>query len=641
MPTFRFPRINSGSKVHVFMNDSETSASVTALQKCIPDSDVTQCTTSSSASDNSDRPTPGGSLLYLSDDDDDDSGDHTKSHTDTVASPFLYGTQHLGDGDDASTTNQSLSKNGHPHHLEFITLPPPANLGRTVELIPTGSGRDEIKKSSSYSHIHRILDEKNAAAMLTATTASPFLPGPAHHHRVRSEVPKMTVNESDSFSTDEDESEEVLAKSVTKTVAALPRRPGHRRTGSEVLVRSASDYSSSNSRPNPLYSSSEGIKPALPSYNSPKISSGQSASKTLSQLHATLQMRLHRFGANHPQVAEMWNRLGNYFYRSRAYDQALECYLEAIRCCTCSNTGSSNSNEMDDTAGAIAAAAATSSLDQLATAHRNIGAVFWATGKADRAIPSLHKALDVYDSHTKAFTHNPPKNVRLAVASTWYQLGLALTLQQSYDSALDALWHAKSIREHSLSPTHIEVGRTIDAIGKVFFFQQNYDAALKCHQDALEVKRASAATSKKRMGASSGSSSPIHATSGVVTSLMNIAAVHQVRGEVTQAIQLYEQVLQMQMAVLAQGRSSSGHKSWLHVRAALEVGETLLLLSDLYYSKRSSVGTQFVVKAYRLCKEAKFVYREAGLDDDHPQMQMAIQRYHRQQEEYQIHPLRS
>jgi tetratricopeptide (TPR) repeat protein len=659
MPPFRFPRIlnNNSSKVHVLSSDMIDESNNLGLKKGIheppPDSDVTQCTSSSTASDISERR---AASLYFSDDeddedDDDDSAAPTKSNADdhSMASPFLYGTQHIGDVDDLSTTPQS--------HFELL-LPPAANPVRTVPLIPTASGR-ESKKIDSFSHIiYRRSDSfipDATATATTTTTATMISSAPSsppskpshlsHHSRAQSEIPKMTLDEADSFYTDEEDTDDddhpfKTNRATTPTSITTNTTPRHRRMGSETTGKRKPFARRDSHRPVFLLSK-EGAKPASPAYDSATIASGQSASRTLSHLHSTLQMRLHRHGANHPLVAEVWNRLGNYFFRSRTYQQALECYREAVRCCTSTSSGSSiiifggsngegTEQERDDEAKETAAA----SMNQLATAYRSMGATHWATGKSNLAIPFLHKALDVYETHD-VFAKHRSKHVFLAVASTWHQLGLALSLQQSYDDALKALWQAKSIREQVLGPRHVEVGRTVDAIGKVFCFQGNFDAALTCHQDALAIKRAAAKKS------TSASSTP--ANSGVVTSLMNLAALHQVRGESSQAIHLYEQVLRMQMAALVQGRSSSGNKSWLLVRAAMEVGETLLLLSDLFDNKSGSQDNPNTVsqhqhqrQAQRMCKEAILVYREVGLEEQHPQMQMAIQRYQRLQQQQMV-----
>ena len=179
----------------------------------------------------------------------------------------------------------------------------------------------------------------------------------------------------------------------------------------------------------------------------------------VTSLQQQLKQLQQQYGDQHAMVATTWNWLGNAFFRQGNMEAALQAYKKAVLC----EPG-----------------------EHLADAYANIGTVHWTTGNVEEAIPFLQNALSVHEFNVMSRGQDP--NASLPVAGVQYQLGLALTLHKDYEQALFSLNQSRAIRERVLGHYHMDVARTLDAMGKANFLQGSHNAALECHTQALAIK---------------------------------------------------------------------------------------------------------------------------------------------------------
>jgi tetratricopeptide (TPR) repeat protein len=286
-------------------------------------------------------------------------------------------------------------------------------------------------------------------------------------------------------------------------------------------------------------------------------------------LMSSLEKRRNKYGDMHPKVGLAWNRLGNYFFGACQYDHALKAYMQAVA-----------SYKVGE--------------PRLGCAYSNLGTALWASGRPDKAIGFLEKALEVYELNEISGGGNPDES--LAVASTLYQMGLCHTLRKQYGAAFTCLKKCQKIQLLLLPSMDIQLGRTLDAIGKVHFFKEEYATALQCHEEARRIKSASGD----------------NASAFVTTSLQNIAAVHHATKNWNVALKKYDKVMQLQRSELVRCRNQKGQH--LLARAAQDIGETLQLMGDVHRQMDEED------KALRFYKDALMVYQEAGLAVDDPRM---------------------
>jgi len=287
-----------------------------------------------------------------------------------------------------------------------------------------------------------------------------------------------------------------------------------------------------------------------------------------------MEMRMHRFGPCHFTVGQTWNLIGNDHFRRQEHEKAVDAYEHALRC----NQGCVGPRDAD----------------HIAAAYGNIGTVCWSTGDMDKSITCLEKALELRKENEVAQGLDPGKS--LPIAASYHQLGLALSLKQEHEKALDALHHSLRIREKVLGRKSIDVSRSLDALCKIYMFQGKAGDALQCHQEAHMIKVEL-----------TGEHGP-----GVTASLMNIAAAHTARKFYNDAILAYLEVrkaqsLEMQKAA----QEGSPHLA----RLAEEAGETSQMLVDLFTKTESYSNAQLAVD------ETLGLYQQARLLEPHPKMQ--------------------
>jgi tetratricopeptide (TPR) repeat protein len=269
--------------------------------------------------------------------------------------------------------------------------------------------------------------------------------------------------------------------------------------------RPSGGSSSSSSSGSPQSTKSTTERRASGSNASPSANNSGAASTTLDlhTLEAELQKNKLLYGKQDVSVGKLWNAIGNSQFRHGNHRAAIQAYKQAGSCDPGPHT---------------------------ATAHLNLGTVYWNLLKVDKSIKYLQQALVAFDELSSAAS--------LDAASCHHQLGLAYSLQHRFDEALRAMETACRMRAALLGTNDPTTARTLDALGKVHLMRGDMPRALTCHEQALYALRLA------RFPATS--------------TLENIAAVHMRRGDFAAAIHIYVQVVDI-------------HKStWQHQNDSLE-----------------------------------------------------------------------
>jgi tetratricopeptide (TPR) repeat protein len=278
----------------------------------------------------------------------------------------------------------------------------------------------------------------------------------------------------------------------------------------------------------------------------------------LGALKREIKQRRKAYGDDDYRVGQVWNHIGNYFFRKQDYTRALDSYKGAVMCYEGGNA-------------------------HIGAAYGNIGTVYWTTGDLENAVTFLNKALEMHRYIESIQGVDPDSSS--AVSNSLYQIGLALSLQQDFVTAMGTLKYCRRLREKTLGSKHLDLARTIDAIGKIHLFRGELVDAMECHQQALAMKREFVSDSN----------------SAVITSLMNIAAVHEARQFYDDAIFTYMAVLTVQKEIFLADHSGSNAS-----RIAKEAGETVRVLAHLHELNGDPQASSLALNESQFfCSEAK------------------------------------
>lgn len=288
---------------------------------------------------------------------------------------------------------------------------------------------------------------------------------------------------------------------------------------------------------------------------------------TVTSLQQQLKQLQQQYGEEHAMVATTWNWLGNAYFRQGNMEAALQAYKKAVLC----EPG-----------------------EHLADAYANMGTVHWATGNVEEAIPFLQNALSVHEYNVMSSGQDP--NTSLPVGAVQYQLGLALTLHKDYEAALHALNQARVIRERVLGHNHMDVARTLDAMGKACSLKGDFPQALKCHLHSLRIKEAISKDAGRSVMFTT-----ISSIAGVYRSLQNLAEA---------GIWMHRLLKEQKNEFLA-----------LKTKAVCaDIGTTLTTLGEIYDS-----ATQYS-EANTCYREADMYFAKARIPEEDPRRVFLQQR---------------
>lgn len=199
-------------------------------------------------------------------------------------------------------------------------------------------------------------------------------------------------------------------------------------------------------------------------------------------LTAQLNTYLAKYGEAHAMVAKFYNQIGNHYMRQGQHKVSLENYHNALRCfrLISSSSRSSSPLHLHLLGGAKREDDVTTTMSIAATLG-NIGTVQWRMGRLEDAIETLQSAVSTAEDYSGDASQE--------VANLLFTLGMARSLKQEYEEAIDCFARMKHIMTNIYGPSHVEVARAVDAMGKVCILQGNPSQAIQFHSDALRVKQ--------------------------------------------------------------------------------------------------------------------------------------------------------
>ena len=257
------------------------------------------------------------------------------------------------------------------------------------------------------------------------------------------------------------------------------------------------------------------------SFGSPSTAVPKPPPPAKGDLDMKLQRAILQYGSSDPRVGDLWNAIGNSYFRSGDLNGAKRAYKSAAQC----GTGA-----------------------HVATAYLNLGTAYWNTMQVAKAIEYLQKALKAFQTNLASEGKSPLES--LEVASCYHQLGLAYSLEKSYGKASCAMEQALEIRTKALGARNPATARTMDAAGRIQRMRGDFGRALSYHDQALSIL-------------SQAGFSP-------VGTLENIAAVYSEQGDFTAVVHMYVQVVHYLKA------------NWLNQPAPGPLREGLMKLANAY-----------------------------------------------------------
>lgn len=225
---------------------------------------------------------------------------------------------------------------------------------------------------------------------------------------------------------------------------------------------------------------------------STEIRASTVADTILEALQQKLTSHLRKYGEASRKTASAHNMIGNHHFRQKSFEPALASYRKALRCFELLSA-KRNSASMDI-------------LVAIATTLGNIGTVCWRTGKINDAVEALEEAVFMIDQDSEGDSAE--------VANLCYTLGMAKSLSNDFQGAIECFAKMKRILLSQSNPSNVEIARAVDAMGKVRLRQGDAASAIRMHLDALRLKR-------KALG---------QRNTSVVQTELNLAAAYQSHG---------------------------------------------------------------------------------------------------------------
>jgi tetratricopeptide (TPR) repeat protein len=115
----------------------------------------------------------------------------------------------------------------------------------------------------------------------------------------------------------------------------------------------------------------------------------------------------------------------------------------------------------------------------VANTCNNMGIAFGKLGRADEALSTLKRALDIRSWH-----HGPRS---AEVAATLHNMGNVLQQSGNLEAAVECFCEAKKIQEQVLGPGDVQVARACVAMGHTYFQAMEYADAREAYGDALAI----------------------------------------------------------------------------------------------------------------------------------------------------------
>ena len=172
-----------------------------------------------------------------------------------------------------------------------------------------------------------------------------------------------------------------------------------------------------------------------------------------------LQIRLEACGENHPDVAESYTNLWEVYTSKKDYGQAFT-YLNKALLLRRTIFGEEHI--------------------EMAKNYHDLGKTFLLHEKYEEAIGYYQQALKIRQN---VFNEN-----HLQVADSYYDLGTAYASQKKHDLAESFFEKALQIQLRTLGADHPDVAMTYDSFAKSLAEQKKYEQAIVNYKSALEIR---------------------------------------------------------------------------------------------------------------------------------------------------------
>jgi tetratricopeptide (TPR) repeat protein len=262
--------------------------------------------------------------------------------------------------------------------------------------------------------------------------------------------------------------------------------------------RSSSSDSGGGSSPSPIPQANrrraQSHGSPVSSAASPPPSTPKRTSKEKNDLDMKLQRAILQYGRSDARVGDLWNAMGNTYFRAGDVKGAIRAYKSAALC----GEGI-----------------------HVATAYLNLGTAYWNSMQVKKAIDFLFKALAVFEVSLLNEGKSPLESIE--IASCHHQLGLAYSLEESYGKASQSMEKALDIRGRVLGPHNPATARTMDAAGRMHLLRGDVGRAQAYHEQALQILTA--------------------AGFSPVTTLEHLATVYQHQKDSTAVVHMYVQIV--------------------------------------------------------------------------------------------------
>lgn len=232
----------------------------------------------------------------------------------------------------------------------------------------------------------------------------------------------------------------------------------------------------------------------------------------LEELIETFQIRKSTLGNTHPKVAKSLNYIGNTHFDREEFSLAKDAYNDAL---VIYKHVYGNDHLF------------------IASTLGNLGTLYWRMGLYDESTAYLEESLSIHLKVTNANSHVTARvDDKVDITGAYHNLGLVRFLAGDFKMALSYLNTALDRRKKIHGNSHVDVARTLDAIGNIYVKMEEPVSALKYHHSALRIKKSLLGSHHK----------------SVVVSYMNIAQAHKQLNEHEDAINNYRNAYEAQTA---------------------------------------------------------------------------------------------
>jgi len=227
--------------------------------------------------------------------------------------------------------------------------------------------------------------------------------------------------------------------------------------------------------------------------------------KALAFYQKSLDILLCSLGAEHPDVASMYNQIGDVWRSKGEYNKSLHFFQKALK---------------------IRISADEEEHPNLAYSYNYIGVVHLEMNENVKALECLQRSLEIF---LKRFGQWHPD-----VASTYQNIGGAWYGKEEYETSLSYFQRCLDIELKTLGAKHTTLTTSYNNIGSTWNALGNYDRALEFHHRCLEIALNAHGTDHPK----------------VASSYSNIGLVWEKKGNYEKALEFLMRSLNIRLNIL-------------------------------------------------------------------------------------------